>query len=178
MSTYQLIGPFTQVVTMANLPKKGAIEDEALSVIKDAGILVKGNRIEAIGDFEKLYQSTKSLQPNHTKLDSSYIALPGFVDAHTHICFGGTRAKDYAMRNGGKTYGVYCPGDDREFKQVYELQQQKRVQAIGPADYREDSQTCMWLRTVINEIGQRIVENRERMLGDSVGAPPKHLSGD
>lgn len=104
MRTYQLIGPFTQVVTMANLPQKGAIADEQLSVIKDAGILVKGEHIEAIDNFEKLCQSTKSLQPNYTKLDGSYTALPGFVDAHTHICFGGTRAKDYAMRNGGKTY--------------------------------------------------------------------------
>jgi hypothetical protein len=79
-------------------------------------------------------------------------------------------------RNGGKTFAVYKPGDDREFKQVYELQQQKRVQAIGPADYREGSQTCMWLTTVIKEIGARIVDNRERMLGDNLGAPPKHLS--
>jgi len=80
-------------------------------------------------------------------------------------------------RNGGKTYAVYKSADDREFKQVYELQQQKRVQAIGPADYREGSQTCMWLTTVIREIGERIVGNRERMLGDSLGAPPRHLSG-
>ncbi len=32
------------------------------------------------------------------------LVLPGFVDAHTHICFGGSRAHDYAMRNAGKTY--------------------------------------------------------------------------
>ena len=44
-------------------------------------------------------------------------------------------------------------------------------------DYREGSQTCMWLTTVIKEIGARIVDNRERMLGDSLGAPPKHLPG-
>ena len=30
--------------------------------------------------------------------------LPGFVDCHTHICFAGSRAKDYAMRIQGKTY--------------------------------------------------------------------------
>ena len=28
----------------------------------------------------------------------------GLIDAHTHICFGGSRAKDYALRNSGKTY--------------------------------------------------------------------------
>ena len=80
-------------------------------------------------------------------------------------------------RNGGKTYAVYKPGDDPEFRQVYELQQQKRVRAIGPADYREGAQTFMWLTTVINEIAERIVSHRERMLGESLGAPPQHLSG-
>ena len=80
-------------------------------------------------------------------------------------------------QNGGKTYAVYKPGDNREFRQVYELQQQRRVQAIGPADYREGSQTYMWLSTVVNEIGERIVSQRERWLGDSLGVPPSHLSG-
>jgi imidazolonepropionase len=32
------------------------------------------------------------------------VLLPGFVDCHTHICFAGSRAKDYAMRTAGKTY--------------------------------------------------------------------------
>src|SRR5690606_27769257 len=29
---------------------------------------------------------------------------PAFTDCHTHICFGGNRANDFAMRNAGKTY--------------------------------------------------------------------------
>jgi imidazolonepropionase len=32
------------------------------------------------------------------------VGLPGFVDSHTHICFGGSRANDYALRNAGKSY--------------------------------------------------------------------------
>ena len=33
-----------------------------------------------------------------------YVALPGLVDCHTHLCFGGSRARDFALRNAGKTY--------------------------------------------------------------------------
>ncbi|MBT8283710.1 MAG: imidazolonepropionase, partial [Muriicola sp.] len=29
---------------------------------------------------------------------------PGFIDCHTHICFNGSRAGDYALRNAGSSY--------------------------------------------------------------------------
>ncbi len=81
-------------------------------------------------------------------------------------------------KNGGHTYGVYRSEDKREYRQIHQLQQQNRVQGIGPADYREGSPTHMWLATVIEKIGNRIVTERERALGESVGAPPRHLSDD
>ncbi len=30
--------------------------------------------------------------------------MPGMIDVHTHLCWAGMRAKDYAMRLSGKTY--------------------------------------------------------------------------
>jgi len=104
MNEYQLIGPFSELLPMTNLPLKGALSDDNLIVKKQAGILIKGNRILQIDNFEKLYKNTQSLQPAITKLNRPVVGLPGFIDAHTHICFGGSRAKDYAMRNAGKTY--------------------------------------------------------------------------
>ena len=104
MKQYQLIGPFTQLLPMTTLPLKGALSDEQLVVIKEAGILIEKDRIKAIGVFEQLYQNSKSLQPSIIELSTPSVGLPGFIDAHTHICFGGSRAQDYAMRNAGKTY--------------------------------------------------------------------------
>ncbi|MFT7189154.1 MAG: hypothetical protein ACI9AV_002430, partial [Sediminicola sp.] len=37
MHTYQLIGPFAQILPMTNLNLKGAIPDEALLVIDNGG---------------------------------------------------------------------------------------------------------------------------------------------
>lgn len=104
MSEYQLIGPFSQLLPMTNLPLKGALSDDNLMVLHNAGILIKGQKVLQIDNFEKLYKSSQSLQPALTKLNRPMIGLPGFIDTHTHICFGGSRAKDYAMRNAGKTY--------------------------------------------------------------------------
>ena len=77
----------------------------------------------------------------------------------------------------GKTYGVYRPGSTKEFQQVNRLQQQGRVQSFGPADYTEGSQTHMWLLNAVNEIADRIVRDRERVLGEKVGEAPRHLNG-
>lgn len=80
-------------------------------------------------------------------------------------------------QGGGKTYGVYRPGSNREFQQVNRLQQQGRVQSFGPADYTEGSQTHMWLSNAVSEIANRIVRDRERALGEKVGEAPRHLNG-
>ncbi|WP_298484399.1 imidazolonepropionase [uncultured Maribacter sp.] len=102
MQKQTLIGPFSQVVTMANLPLKGALKDDQLQVIPEGGILIKDTIIEAIGNFTELQEKYKTAEV--IPLKGKHVCLPGFIDAHTHICFGGTRANDYAMRNAGKTY--------------------------------------------------------------------------
>ncbi|OJJ17614.1 imidazolonepropionase [marine bacterium AO1-C] len=98
----KLIGPFTQVITLENLPLKGAIQDEQLVVKANAGVLVNDGVIETVDDFETLVKDTANVEVE--TLTEPMVLLPGLVDAHTHICFGGSRARDYAMRNAGKPY--------------------------------------------------------------------------
>lgn len=98
----KLIGPFKQVVTLANLPLRGKISDEQLEVIVDGGILVDNNKIQKVGNFENLKSENQNI--NIDAIEGEQIVLPAFVDSHTHICFGGNRANDFAMRNAGKTY--------------------------------------------------------------------------
>ena len=98
----KLIGPFKQIITLANLPLRGKLSDNQLEIIENGGILIKNGFIEEIGDLEHL----KSKFPNIELeiLNSEVVTLPAFTDCHTHICFGGNRANDFAMRNAGKTY--------------------------------------------------------------------------
>jgi len=98
----KLIGPFKQVVTLANLPLRGKLSDEQLEIIVDGGILVNENKIHAIGNFETLRSENQNIEIEY--VEDEQIVLPAFVDSHTHICFGGNRANDFAMRNAGKTY--------------------------------------------------------------------------
>ncbi len=95
-----LIGPFRQLLTMADIPLRGAVSDDKLQVIEDAGILVRDGVIEQVDKFSILQSSDADV----VHLEGDYVGLPGLVDAHTHICFGGNRAKDYALRIAGKSY--------------------------------------------------------------------------
>ncbi|MGU3375383.1 imidazolonepropionase [Chryseobacterium sp. M5A1_1a] len=98
----KLIGPFKQVVTLANLPLRGKLSDEQLEIIVDGGIIVDNNTIQRIGNFETLKTENPAIEIE--QIEGEQIVLPAFVDSHTHICFGGNRANDFAMRNAGKTY--------------------------------------------------------------------------
>ena len=104
MTNYKIIGPFKQVITMASLPIKGAISDEMLAPINNGSVLVEGNRILAVGEHNGILKQAKELKTEHIVPKESHICIPGLIDSHTHICFGGSRARDYALRNAGKTY--------------------------------------------------------------------------
>lgn len=93
-----VVGPFTEMVTMDGLPPAGPIQDEELTVISNAGIRVKNGLIDEIGLFDDLQHKQMM------KINGPAIAVPGYIDAHTHICWNGTRGKEYAMRLAGKSY--------------------------------------------------------------------------
>lgn len=102
MKKLKLISPITQVLTMDHLPLKGALKDDQLEIIEHAGILIEGDKILMVGKWEKLRKDSPEAEIH--ELIGDFVVLPGMVDCHTHICFGGSRAKDFAMRNAGKTY--------------------------------------------------------------------------
>ncbi len=102
MSKKRLIGPFKQIIPMTGLSLKGAISDSQLHIIEDGGIIVEDGKIKTIGNFDDLAKRSEGIEIHELK--GNHTCLPGLIDSHTHICFGGSRAKDYAMRNAGKTY--------------------------------------------------------------------------
>ncbi|MDO6391217.1 imidazolonepropionase [Pontibacter sp. BT731] len=103
-NTHTLIGPFKQMVTMAGLPAAGAIADEELEVLEDAGVLVYDGFIVLVERYDKLLKIAQDKGYTLQKIEEPTVLLPGLIDSHTHICFAGSRANDYAMRVAGKSY--------------------------------------------------------------------------
>lgn len=78
-------------------------------------------------------------------------------------------------KHGGKAYAVYEPKNEKEFAQNDAMRANGRVDHFGRADYREKSDTYMWLTTHVAQICDRIVEESERALNYRVGRPPQHI---
>ncbi len=103
MNTKKIYGPFTQLIPMNGLPLHGPIKDDQLEIISSGGMVVENGCVLEIGVYSELEKSYSDTQKkiNDTK---NLVALPAFVDCHTHICWGGNRINDYALRVAGKTY--------------------------------------------------------------------------
>jgi imidazolonepropionase len=100
----KLIGPFRQLITLDKLPLKGPIPDHKLEIIQNAGILIENDIIKKTGDFNSIKNELGNRSYELEQIKSDMVALPGFIDCHTHICYAGTREKDYAKRISGKSY--------------------------------------------------------------------------
>jgi len=98
----KLTGPFTNILPLTGLPLKGPIKDDKIQIIKNGWILSNNGRIITIGPLERLRRDHPSALIE--EITGETVVLPGFIDCHTHICFAGSRANDYALRSQGKSY--------------------------------------------------------------------------
>ena len=104
MSAYTFIGPITQLLTMGGLPLNGPLADTDLLILENCGMLLKGKHVLELGDYSEIRNKAAQLQADQIELKEPCVVVPGWIDAHTHICFAGSRARDYALRNSGATY--------------------------------------------------------------------------
>jgi imidazolonepropionase len=92
-----------QLVTLRGprRPRVGA-ELSELGIIADGAMLVRAGHIEAVGARREIESAIKS---DCVVVDAGgRVVLPGFVDAHTHPVFAGTRADEFEQRTRGATY--------------------------------------------------------------------------
>jgi|TARA_B100000959_G_scaffold287197_1_gene370037 imidazolonepropionase len=85
---------------MANLPERGAIDDNSLHIIDDGGVIIEGEKISEIGSFSELNKNISIVK----EIEFPSILLPGFIDSHTHVCHYGSRSDEYSKRNSGVSY--------------------------------------------------------------------------
>lgn len=100
----KLIGPFVQLLTMDQMPLKGALSDDQLVIIYNGGVLIDGQTIIEVGTYDHLLEKYAHKALELEKIEKGMVAMPGLIDTHTHICWAGSRAADYAKRLSGKTY--------------------------------------------------------------------------
>jgi imidazolonepropionase len=81
-------------------PRTGAQVQE-LGIIRNGSLAVKDGKIVAVGktpDIIRVFKSENVINANGKTV------LPGFVDAHTHLVFAGSREDEFHMRVEGASY--------------------------------------------------------------------------
>lgn len=81
-------------------PKRGAALQD-VGLIEQAAIAVDAGKIVAVGDSAEIsatYRATRTLDAHGRAV------IPGFVDCHTHVVYGGSRVHEFEMRIQGATY--------------------------------------------------------------------------
>ncbi|HEX8708057.1 MAG TPA: imidazolonepropionase [Pyrinomonadaceae bacterium] len=94
----------TQLLTLAG-SVKGARTGEQLrelAIIEDGAMLLRDGRIERVGARSEI----EPLIERETEVVDAggRVVMPGFVDAHAHPVFAGTRADEFEQRALGATY--------------------------------------------------------------------------
>ena len=93
----------SQLMTLAGpaRPRVGP-ELRELGIISNGGMFVRDGLIESVGSRDEI----ELLIDGDTEVVDALgkVVLPGFVDAHTHPVFGGTRVEEFEERSKGATY--------------------------------------------------------------------------
>jgi len=70
---------------------------DLVGLIENGWIAITGEKIAAVGTKKKV---TSVIDCNHALIinATNKVVVPGFVDCHTHLVFGGSRVKEYSAR--------------------------------------------------------------------------------
>lgn len=91
----------SELVTMAGGVRQGQALGEP-GLIAGGALAIQDGRIVAVGSEAEIRQM---IGPETQVIDAGGRAvIPGFVDPHTHLCWGGDRADEFAQRLAGATY--------------------------------------------------------------------------
>ncbi|HED63992.1 MAG TPA: imidazolonepropionase [Planctomycetes bacterium] len=91
----------TELATPRGVDATGGTAPGELEVIECGAVAIRAGRIVAVGqeaDLRSRFLADEDLDAG------GGLVVPGFVDAHTHPVFAGTREEEFEMRTAGKSY--------------------------------------------------------------------------
>ncbi len=93
----------TELVTCKGFKAKKGNEMNELHIINDGAVIIEEGIIKAVGTTEEVLKKVN--EKNYEVFDASgKTVMPGFVDSHTHLVFGGYRAEEFSWRLRGDSY--------------------------------------------------------------------------
>lgn len=137
-----LKNPESVVTCSANgKPLKRGAEMDDVGVLKNVNIFIEDGTIKRIGSIE--------LAADCNVIDvSGKILLPGFIDAHTHSIFAGTREHEFSMRAKGVSYAEIARNGGGILETVRKTREMPKSKLRSQAEHRLDKM-LQWGTTTI-----------------------------
>jgi len=157
-------GPGTD---LSRVPERGPIS-------QIAGFLDNTTKTRALFEINKGVNKLPSMTVNSTVPEEERrVPFKNMI----YIADGPSDIPSFSVvrRSGGLTYAVYAPESEEQYTAVTRLHESRRVDMVGPADYREGTATDRWLRFQIRRLAQRIMDERRAALEKRVDREPVHL---
>lgn len=90
----------TLITNIAELTTNVPSHDDPTGVLIDAAVLIDGDRIVWVGP------AADAPDPDEHVDAEGRAVIPGFVDSHSHLVFGGDRAAEFEARMAGQKYAA------------------------------------------------------------------------
>ena len=147
-----LIKNAAEVVTCSGNQAKKGQEMADLHVISDGAVVIENGTITAVGRTQDVCGQCD--QSNYEVIDASGKAvLPGFVDSHTHLVFGGYRAEEFSWRLRGDSYMEIMQRGGGIINTVKATREATKTDLLASAKKRLDSMLSFGVTTVEGKSG-------------------------
>jgi imidazolonepropionase len=101
------------ITNIGELTTNAAVDGDPCGTMTDAALLVRDGRVAWVGSAADAHDVSSRFVREATETKRAEVIdaggralLPGFVDSHTHLVFGGDRADEFAARMAGTPYAA------------------------------------------------------------------------
>ncbi|MBY0563947.1 MAG: imidazolonepropionase [Hyphomonadaceae bacterium] len=112
--------------------------DEPYGAIRRGAIAAKDGRIAWVGYAADLPKAADELAREVRRCDGAWIT-PGLVDCHTHLVFGGNRAREFELRLHGASYEEIARAGGGIASTVAATRAASKEELVGSASQRLDA---------------------------------------
>ncbi len=165
MNGNMLIKNASQLVTCSGFAAKQGKTMSNLHVIEDGAVVIENGFITHVGPTSDILSKVDEKQLQKQSFDiidaTNKAALPGFVDSHTHLVFGGYRAEEFSWRLKGDTYMDIMKKGGGIVKTVAATQKASKAELIKIGLRRLDAMVAFGVTTIESKSGYGLDKDTE-----------------
>jgi imidazolonepropionase len=156
-----LLTRITSLLTLDEgpIPRCGATAG-LLGRIEDGAVAVRGETIAAVGPAREIEARFEAPEAGRWELPG-HTVLPGFVDAHTHVLFAGSREAEFEMRLEGRSYMEIAAAGGGIHASVRAFREADDAQLIAETRRRLDRMLALGTTTIEAKSGYGLDTEQE-----------------